>query len=91
MKKRNATGLTSRSNNARKKEIAALKKRVEKLEMWALGIQDWVGKVSRVMIFQGIHISYSNIPTIKDPNPGNQEKNMAKKKGTKKGGKKGSC
>jgi len=32
MKKRNATDLTSRSNNARKKEIAALKKRVELLE-----------------------------------------------------------
>jgi len=83
MKKRNATDLTSRSNNA-------LKKRIQRLEDWATPVGNAVAGLlydrglddRSVFIPEGFHIS---------PNPGNQEKNMAKKKGTKKGGKKGSC
>ena len=78
MKKRNATDLTSRNNNARKKEIAELRARIDATEAH-------VNMVSGCMTTLEPFISAIRNKIFR------LEKIVMKKKGTKKGGKKGSC
>lgn len=81
MKKRNATDLTSRNNNARKKEIDALRARLDATEAHLI-------MVSGCMETLGPFISAIRSKIFR------LEEIVMKKKGTKKpvkSGKKGSC
>lgn len=75
MKKINPADATFRN-------IDALKRRVASVE----AVSYELIKMMNEVIFRVNEINFNS-----NPNPGKQEKNMAKKKGTKKGGKKGSC
>lgn len=87
MKKKNPADATFRNINA-------LKKRGKSLEDWARRVDLYLTKlgleVAQLRYDAGLNTVGNVFPAgfCISPNPGKQEKNMAKKKSTKKGGKK---